>query len=576
MKSESNKLGIIMAGLAIATGIILTLFRCWEASGETWGYWLFARIFSETGDFIITGRSPVYILYVNIFRGLGYPGSIILEYIVTSSIVALCLIALFRRYIGLGWAVFAVLLWIPFFQVAEPPVQSLALACVCLAIVARDRKATRFRLAVSYSLLVLAYMFRTPYVIFLLLFGFWDIFKIIKQKGPKSFLAKLRPRRTDWPILPVLILLVWVNLAQSPHPWNNGWFATTKWFPSDGKTLANASFVQSYNWHYIYYKYGTYKDKDFYSTNQEAFSGANDMLGIIRANPRFVATQFTRHLKKTFCTVASFTMLPGIFYKKLPWLGYFHYLILLFFTIPFLLAILYGALRASKNKVMFLFIIGCVLIILANAIIVAKARYMQPLIPILILASFWYGKKVRDYFRRRIASKYSGNRALPVFNCLVIAFSFIFFSSGLNSWTRIIKDLSADISKGEVRIMERRPYSLKASFESLKPLIDGCQGMMSLEHKFLGAFSDIPLNKIYDVWEIPPFGSLGESAYQGLGPDRIDCLLISHKLSKDLGSATNFQIRYENYIEPYMRYLESIGAKIYDIEGYGQAIILAH
>ena len=40
--------------------------------------------------------------------------------------------------------------------------------------------------------------------------------------------------------------------------------------------------------------------------------------------------------------------------------------------------------------------------------------------------------------------------------------------------------------------------------------------------------------------------ALNDSEYNGLRPDRIDCLLISNNLATNTGASTNFQIRYEN------------------------------
>lgn len=569
---KRNKFSIIIAGLAVAIGIALTLFRHWEPSSESWGYWLFARIFAETGRFVIVSRGSLYVLYLNLFRGLGYPYSVIVEYISTSLILAVSLVLLFRRYLGLFWAVFIVILWLPFFQAAEPPIQNLALACCCLAIAARNTKPTRFRLALSYALFGFAYMFRTPYIIFIGVFATWDILKVFRQNNLKNSFLILFPKKYDWPILVVLVLLVWFSTMQSGHPWNNGWFATTRWFPSKGKTLSDASFIQNYNWYYIYYKYGTFKDKDFYFTNQEAFGGAKDMIGLIRANPRFVASQFIRQIKGNFSTIASFTQLPQFLYTKIDRLGYFYYVIFLFFTVPFVFAISYGALRCCKDKVMILFIIANILLIGVNALVAFKTRYMQPLIPILTLCAFWYGNKIYSIFSNRMMSfKLTQRQGLTVRN-IIIFFAFIFFSNSFLTWAAIVKNVAADISKGEIKVMEDRDYSYKASFNSFMPLIRNCKGVLTLEHAFIGAFTEIPLDRIYDIWEIPPFGHFGDSTYKGLYPDRIDCILIFHELATGIGYATNYQIRYQNYIKPYAQYLRDRGAKVYDIEKFGQAV----
>ena len=561
-QKKDSKFGMLIAAFILLSGIVLSLFRHWEPSGEGQLYWLFARIFSETGDFVIMGRSPLYVLYLNIFRWLGYPQAIIAEYVVTSFIVTGSLVILLRKYIGLSWAVFAVLLWIPFFQIGEPPVQKLGLACMCLAVAVRDQKLNRFRIASSYALAAMAYMFRTAYLVFFLVLVAADAFRITKAESLKRFFAKLCPRKSDWPVFSVLIILFWFNFAQSPHHWNNGNGATTTWFPSDGKSIANGAFIQGYNWHYIFYKYGTFENKDFYFTNQEVFNGAPDALRATLANPKFVITQFTRNIKNTFCVIASLTELPPFLYKKYL-KGFSYYFFLLFFTIPFAFVILYGALKASRNRTMFLFILSSALIIVGNSVIIAKARYMYPLVPIFLLSAFWYGRNIANFLgRKKIVSN------------LIIALLFLFLSPGFSAWSRIVKDGVEDINKSELKIMERRDYSPRASFRQLELLVEGCKGVLALEHQFLGAFMDIPLNRVYDIWEIPPFGEFGNSSYDGLRPERIDCLLISQALSTGTGCATNHQIRYQNYISPYAEYLKKKGAKVYNIKNFGKAIVL--
>jgi len=135
-------------------------------------------------------------------------------------------------------------------------------------------------------------------------------------------------------------------------------------------------------------------------------------------------------------------------------------------------------------------------------------------------------------------------------------------------------ELARDIQKKELRILEKRPFSEKAAFSSLNKLSQGCHGIVSLEHMFLGAYADVPQSKLIDVWEIPPFGQLGDSEYNGLTAERVNCVFISNELANGTGFATNFRIRYENYIQPYAQQLEADGASVYDIQEYGRAYIM--
>ncbi|MFH1287796.1 MAG: hypothetical protein ABII25_03765 [bacterium] len=571
-KNKSYKFKIVIAGVMVTFAILLTLFRHWEISGETWGYWLFARIFAETGKFVIVDRSPLYILYLNLFRWIGYPLAVIVEYIVTSAIVASSLIILLKRYTGLFLAVFATILWIPFLQIAEPPVQSLALACICLAVAARGIKANKFRLAVSYALFICAYMLRSNYLIFLFIFAIGDSIKFFRQKKTKDLIQGLRPKLHYWPIFLVLILLLWVGTMQSPHPWNNAWFTTITWFRNSGKNLRDTSFAQALPRQYISHKYGTFKDKDIYFIQKEIFGDANNAIESILANPRFVIMQVARNTRSIFRVISGFTMVPPA-PPNVSKSGLIYYPIALLFIL-FVLAIFYGALRACKSKSMLLFFIANIFFIASVTVIMPRARYLQPLIPILILSAFWYGTQLNNILKKKKESFKIRQRLFTISSYITILFVLIFFSNGLTGWTEIIKQVSADFQQGEIRVMERRPFSLKASFKSVKPLVQDCNGILSFEHKFFGAFMDLPIDRFYDIWEIPPFGSFDNSSYGGLRPDRIDCVLVSNNLATDIGSGTNSQIRYQNYIIPYVKQMQDDGATIYNINNYGQVIIL--
>lgn len=560
--NQNRLLKAIAVSMAIVGGVALSTFNRWEPSGETWGYWFFARLFAESGSFVIPDRSPLYTLYLNGFRWLGYPEMVIIEYIVTSSIAVLALVILLRPYLGLRLSVFAVLLWIPFLQVSEPPVQTLALACSCFAIVARRTESSRFRSSVSYTLLGFAYMFRSTYIIMILLFAAWDVLKILKKR--KVRLAELRPRlSTDWPVLCFAVLFIWFLVMQSPHAWNNAWFASTTWFPGQGKSLTDASIIQHYNWGFIETEYGTFEGRDFYFTNKELFGGATTLPGAIVANPRFVIEQTGRNFKSLIHSAVYITMLPKFFSIS----GYV--------TLFIFIAILYGGLRALgafNDESIKLFMIGNIALIGVTVISLPKERYLPPFIPLLIMSAHWYGMKISAILiRDRLLSK----RRLLFISSITISFTLLLFSTGAGQWSTIIQDTVNAIPVGKVRVMENPAYPMKASYEVIRPLVQDCKGVMSLEHTYIGAFMNVPLNRVYDVWEIPPFGRLGDPVYDGLRPDRIDCILISNELATGVGMATNFQIRYQNYIRPYVEQLEAMNATTYQVKSLGKFVALS-
>ncbi len=204
-----------------------------------------------------------------------------------------------------------------------------------------------------------------------------------------------------------------------------------------------------------------------------------------------------------------------------------------------------------------------------------KPRYMHPAVPIYILSAFWYGRYACGILTRSSMSSRSAQWLRPGTCNFIMLSAFIFFSNGLTDWASITKEIAEDARTGKIAVMEKRPYSMRASFKSLEPLVQRSSGVMALEHLFIGSFMDVPLDRIYDVWEIPPFGHYGDSDYTGLRPDRIDCVLISNELATDIGPVTNYQIRYQNYIKPYSEKLLDMEAHEYDIKAFGRAVMLS-
>lgn len=551
---------IIISFLGIFFAVILSLLNHWEMGGETWGYWYFARVFSETGKFMIPDRSPLYILYLNLFYWIGYPNSVTIEYVVTTTIAVVALALFFKKYIGLGWATFAAILWIPFLQVSEPPVQKLALACSLFAVIARQTGENRFKYMLSYAFLFLAYMFRLSYLVLIPLFGLYDLIRLIGERK-KIF---WRPRlSSDWPIMVVMVLLVWFSVMQSPHPWNNSWLATNKWFPCDGKNLARASFIQSFSWTYIETKYKSYVNRDFYFTNKELCDGHSDFIGAIRHAPKIFAIQTLGNIRSLLYSsigltefVHAYPRPPGLLYPYLLRLFYWICALILFSVI------VYGAFcAATKDKLIILFMAGNLLLVVTNILSVVKQRYGIPLIPVFILSAYWYALQVNKknrYFSKEI----------------VLAVTLALFSSGITNWTALSSNLVDDFKENKIKVLETRPYSMKASFAKLNSIAEHKRGILSLEHAFMGAFLKVPLKNIYDIWEIPPFGRFGQLAYNGLKTSRIDCVFVSNELATGIGCGTNYQIRYQNYIKPYVNKLIANGAIRQVIPRYGNAYFI--
>ena len=627
MKSQLNKpvITYLMVGVTLCIAVFLTMFQSWEMGGESWGYWYFARVFSETGKFIVLDRSPLYILILNLFSWMPYPYSVTVEYFVITTFTVGILFLFFRTYIGIWLALFAACIWLPYLQTSEPPVQKLALAFSLIAVMIRRNNEGRLYITSSYAFLMLAYQFRQIYIFMLILFIILDIINVLRKNGMRS-LFSFRPKPAyDWPIYLPIGLFAWFYLCQSTSSWNNVYLASTTWFPGSGKSMLSA--VQAFNWLYIELKYGTFIGHDFYFTNKEAFFGSTSIPGMFFANPHL----FLEIILSNIRSVVPLIMVNFVWIPKTG-IQYFDYLM---FYVMFI-GIIYGAFRASKDKLLLINVTSSLLLIAATVIAVPQLRYIVPMIPVFVTAAFWWGTKIsniiRDlhkndktllrngcflslffsllflfiYFTTDSVQKPA--RSAIIFAAAIIAilfalllFLFVSFSqekpisklssivlkipiivllcwfSSINviDWYKIFANIVNDLKAHELRLLQNRDgVSMKSSYAEMSGIIKNTKGIIALESTFLGAFSNLPQNRIHDVWEIPPFGSLKNSMYKGLNPEKIDCVFLPKGCENIVGKGTNYQLRYLYYLKPYVSYLNSLGAVTYEINNYGQIVIL--
>ncbi len=571
LKSIKHNKTLFQAIIFLLMAIGITLFAHWEPSGETWGYWFFSRIFTETGKFIAPDRSPLYTLYLFLFRWMDYPLSVTAEYVVTTFVTLLSLIVLFRRYLRMKFLLLAVILWIPFLQISEPPVLKLALACSCFAVFLRENKPNRFKYACSYALLIFAYMFRGTYLFCLLAFVALDIVRTFKHK--KS-LRRFLPQYYDLVILIPILFLCWFHQSPSPHRWNTASVCSADWLPFDAKSLTSGAFIQNYNSAYILDKYGSFHGKDLYFTNQELFKGAKTLSGAIKANPKFVVKQMLRNVKRALIISIKFTLIPALLYPMIPQGHFAWYPVHLFITIPIAFFVLYGAWKGAKTADMKCFMLANILMVVTLILVIPKERYMHSLLPVLILSASWYNLRLQN-FLENLKKRFSMKR--KVFSVLRLSAGYLLiflFSSGAVDWKTVFSDLLKDVKAGDVRVLENRPYSMKRAKPFLDPLLQDCHGILALEHRFLATFTKLSVEKFYDISEIPPFGTYGDYRYEGLRPQRINCVLTSYDLINYGETETNVPIRYKNYIKPYVKQLERQGAVTKEIPSYGFVTIL--
>jgi hypothetical protein len=355
-------------------------------------------------------------------------------------------------------------------------------------------------------------------------------------------------------------LFLWFLSCQSSSPWNNVWITSTEWLPFDTKTMAATGIPTVLNKGYlslIYNNGGTIENYDFYFMHRELFGDATSLWGMLLANPHLVFKVLILHLKTFIPSIMALVWTPKIDNK---YIDYF------FMSILFV-GLIYGAFRVARDKPTRILLVSSLAMFGATVIHGPSERYMFPMIPIFIMAASCFGTMLSSFLKKIYPKKYI--LVLPTL-LLLVMFGF----GNVIAWAGILRNASADVGRGHLRLLEKREASMKAAYPALVHTTQGCRGIMSLEPEFFGAFFNIPQNRVYDVWEIPPFGRLGDAVYKGLTPDRIDCVFVSKSLATGIGWGTNYRIRYQNYIRPYIDHLQKLGATTYEIPDIGQAIVL--
>ncbi len=567
---RSNAKRNLLAASILMVGILATLFSGYEMSAESWGYWFFARVLVETGHFIVPDRGPVYTIYLNLFRWMGYPSCVVIEYICTSFITLLSIWILFRSILGNGWALFSVLLWLPFLQTAEPPVQSLALACSCLAVHLRRSTERESGRVVSYALLVLAGMLRVTNFVLFALFVAADLWTLIRHNKFRASIVGFRPKFVHWPLAMLLLLMVSIRLLQSTHPSNTVWFADAEWFPVQGKSLAEGSMLQYMNWSYLD-NTGQTKESDWYFSNQDLFGQAKSLGEAFHNNPRIILSYVAYNLTTIIPVSLSITQIKLFspnFLRGPASLTLYLLMILLVWRV------------VRDDRHLLLFIAGSFVLVWATAPSRPQERYMVAFIPVLILC----GWSVANVLLELLSKAFTNGLFWKALRSAVILSSLVVFSmaprwskswEGLLAWAHGESIMLLGSREPLGSIEDNKGVSMRRAYSFLAPLASICgAGVMTMEHTFVGAFIDIPLNALHEIWEVPPFGEYGDDNYKGLHLNRVPCLFVSENLRSGWGNATNPRPRFRAYIGPYFDDLVRKGARVIDVPEYG-AVLLA-
>jgi hypothetical protein len=561
---------LVGASFAVVfAGIALSLFGTWEMNGETWGYWYFARLFHETGLLGTWDRSPAYVLYLAAFTLLGYPLSVTVEYVVTSTIFCGSFLSLFYGSRQLPVAALAALVLLPAAWTAAPNSQILAVSCILAAFgVLMSRQSQNTRLAAALFLLTLAYLFRSTYVAAMPLVVLFLVFSPYVTAATPLRRAIVVAKCAAPAILFLAAFWTFSRTHETLHPWSNVFFTSTEWFPVNVRSLFDSGVVAHLNWIYAEETYPNQKGIDFYRTNQELFQGARTAYDAFAANPRFVLRALALNTVSAFQTIALLTPLPYVAVKLgIPATA----LSIVFGIIVFALVAAITVTQYFRIELRLLFV--CVTAVAFTSILaMPKPRYFMCMAPVFFFVCLWGVDRayaVRDRLAmgrsERAGPGAANRRGYLAWTCAL----FVLVSYGTVLWTKVL------IAPARAApILENDKTSLKRHYSEFVAASKGCRGIMTLEHTYMAAFVTERDTRVYDVFEIPPFGNLQSSPYRGLNPQRVDCVFVSNELLEGNAYGTEIFHRYHQYIEPYAESLLKLGGTKTAIPGYGHVVAL--
>lgn len=529
--------------------------------GDSWGAWFLARLIWEHGEFPVPGRSPFYTTIVAAFWPLGYPLGPGLLRIVDACFICGGLYALFRCYLTPRLAVLAALIWLPSLLALESIVKGHAVAALCFALAFRHGKPSKPRLVYSYAFLILAFMFRVNYAVALAGFLVYDGARLLLAVRAGRPRPDLRPPRQMWLIAALAALLVVFSWQKPEHRWNNAYYADAQWLGVHDASLSSAAQIGSFVHWVIVNRYGgDFDNHDIYFVAKNDLPEFKSILDI-RKYPEVLFGRIISNVQ-IVSIVSRITDLGDGLFKLCSRAGSHVLSYPIFYAL-----LLFGLWQFWRTQVdaasrrPFLEIVGvCCFVTLPLFIAWPSGTYFFHFVPIYVFAAVG----MAAWFAARPGLSNIREKLGPLM-LIAILVAFSGFTSRM---------LHVSTDAGSLASWQR-PHLVKevmdGHYNEVESLTENCRGiMMTSDYEMMAAFSEKPTDSFYSIFEIPPFDRLGDSPYDGLRTDRIDCVFVDKRVVKrGLNTFTTKWSRYENYIAPYVAALEKMGARTYTVDAAG-------
>ena len=548
---------ITVFGLILCLGIA-TSFMSWWPGGETWGYWYFSKILAQTGEFIIFDRSPLYVSILTFLNTIKYPLNIIIHNAVLAIIISASFLYLCKGYAW--WPIIFILsagFTIETIK-SEPPTLGLAMALLNFSIGIRLWGMSSNKIFHSYILMIISFLIRPNFIVPIIIFAAYDLYN---QKQFELKNLNLKKIKINHFFLVALVSSIFIipYTSQSTSPINNAWFTSTSWKPTDGKSMASASFFQSQHARFIEKKKGLPccdAEKSFYYSELGPFPKADG--SIIRAileNPQFI---FTDAVQKTHMYTELVAKIVAYRFENIAQIfpRYTFY-----YAIVCLLIITFCTFNIRSVEFLLLlisFIVMSSAIILLN---IPKDRYITFIFPIFLI---FYLNVINVLAGLALRMNLLNEKYFKLFAIIIAFIIFKFFQEPRLVVTDMVKEgfSNGPITHAQQRVQEiLRKREIITFINSYSSRCDSI--LTTTDMPFIGAFSSIDLGRINDYWIFPPSSRELMNA-DSFSEFDFDCIFVNDQIS---GSS---EYRYKFFVLPLEKNIVESGGRTEIIPGYGR------
>ena len=606
---------IIMLIVFLAAIYILTP-REFEIGGESWTSWSAARVLRDTFGFPVFSLGPFYILYLNIFLPLGYPLAVKTEFILTHLFVYVVIYYLLKRKMPCWIALLLSLAWIPLITYVVGTKYVLGMGFFALYLIGGTYEKKK---SIFPPFLGLAFLCNYGYIAFYVGHLCGVIVEIVNRKqcfSKKTFVSNRRKIINISINTIVLIIIGMTIFFPSERKDNNHHMNDPVYYPEYTGSLSMV-FLQKFNHYYSrkYFPESSQIYRDWYLTNKEATGGAKTIYQAIKNNPEDMLPYIKTNIKGVIRLIPSYFLLSqapravsmlGTFLMYLGFLG-----LLLFFFRNSNFAYLFGIIFGFSAFLGTFFIVG------------PGGRFIMSLLPLglLILSFLPLGLDVvlkwLSLLSRRnailtsvfvclfailmvvVAFKQHNSIEFILSLCLAIIFlilaykkrtqiyyylqrkgnlvcqgvfimSFLFVANGaIHHFQNPMKQFNAILSGVPLFTDYEKKVSMNLAYKELFSTISSKSRILGTENHFLMAFSDIPIDHIYQTWSLPPYKEHSEEIVRFF--EKLNIIWVNDNWIKGNASmATQSYIRYLYYVKPFLDKAVKRGWKEKTIKYYGK------